>query len=148
MTMADHSELADLADAALALSREIEFRHAHREVIALTLNERLALRAIDRHGEIAPSDLAVRLGLQRSNLSTALRGLEAKGLVTRTHDDHDGRGVLVRSTPLAAQNLERLRARWSEVLGSVAPGDADLRATARVLREMADALVEQRRLDG
>lgn len=144
----DETVLADLADAVLALSREIEFRHAHPDFIALTLNERLVLRALDNDGELAPSELAARLGLQRSNLSTALRGLEAKGLVIRVHGGADGRRVLVRSTPLAARNLRRLRERWAEVLGAVAPENVDLVEAAAAVGAMAAALVDSRRLDG
>ena len=141
--------LGDLADAVLALSREIEFRHHDLDFIPLTLNERLALRVVDRVDEIAPSELAARVGLQRSNLSTALRGLETKGLITREHARGDGRGVVVRSTPLAAQNLARLRARWAELLGSVMPaGDLDPVPIASALDEMSNALVERRRLEG
>ncbi len=138
----------DLADAVLALSREIEFRHQHPDFIPLTLNERLALRAVDRVEEIAPSELAAQLGLQRSNLSTALRGLEAKGLVTRDHADADGRGIVVRSTPLAAQNLVKLRARWADLIGSVLPEDADAARMAADLETMADALIARRRGEG
>jgi DNA-binding MarR family transcriptional regulator len=142
------NDLADLADSVLALSREIEFRHRYDDVIALTLNERLALRVIDRAGGIAPSELADRLGLQRSNLSTALRGLEAKGLVTREHDGGDGRAVVVRSTPLAAENLQRLRDGWSEVLASVAPQGVDLPGATGLLNQLTADLIEQRRTHG
>ncbi|WP_460799092.1 MarR family transcriptional regulator [Microbacterium sp. GXF0217] len=141
------STLADLADGVLALGREIESRHRYDDVIPLTLNERLALRVIDRAGGIAPSELAERLGLQRSNLSTALRGLETKGLVTRAHDGGDGRAVVVRSTPLAAENLQRLRDGWAAALAAVAPEDADLDAVAGLLNDMTSALIEQRRID-
>lgn len=145
--MARQAALADLADGVLALSREIEFRHRYDDVIPLTLNERLALRVIDRADGIAPSELAEMLGLQRSNLSTALRGLETKGLVTREHDGGDGRAVVVRSTALAAENLQRLRDGWAGVLAEVAPRDADLDAVARLLNEMTAALIEQRRVE-
>ncbi|MGF6821753.1 DNA-binding MarR family transcriptional regulator [Microbacterium sp. ZKA21] len=145
--VARRAALADLADGVLALGREIEFRHRYDDVIPLTLNERLALRVIDRAGGIAPSELADRLGLQRSNLSTALRGLETKGLVTREHDGGDGRAVVVRSTPLAAENLRRLRDGWADAIAAVAPRDADLDAVARLLNDMTAALIEQRRVD-
>ncbi|MEJ6489045.1 MarR family transcriptional regulator [Leucobacter sp. USCH14] len=136
--------LADLAGAVVSLSREIEFRHEHADFISLTQTERLVLSTLDRHGESAPGELAERLGLQRSNLSTALRGLESKALVERRRSRPDGRGVLVRSTPLAAENLSRVRARWSEVLEAVAPEGLDTAGVAIMLQRMAQALVEQR----
>lgn len=141
----DAEALADIASAVLSLAREIEFRHAHDAYIPLTQTERLVLGTLDRHGETAPSALAERLGVQRSNLSTALRGLESKGLVGRRRSDPDGRGVLVSSTPLAAANLARLRERWSQVIASVAPEDIEAPEIARLLRGMADAFVERRR---
>ncbi|MEV8339089.1 MarR family transcriptional regulator [Leucobacter sp. NPDC077196] len=148
----DRDALADLASAVVSLAREIESRNAHPDYVPLTQTERLVLGTLDRHGETAPSELAERLGLQRSNLSTALRGLETKGLVARRRSSPDGRGVLVRSTPLAAENLSRLRARWAEVLETVAPdasvaSDApDTVDLAATLQQMSNALVEQRRI--
>ncbi len=141
----DAEALADIASAVLSLAREIEFRHAHDDYIPLTQTERLVLGTLDRQGESAPSALAAQLGLQRSNLSTALRGLESKGLVGRRRSDPDGRGVLVSSTPLAAENLARLRARWSQVIASVAPEDVEPSDLARLLSGMAQAFVDRRR---
>jgi DNA-binding MarR family transcriptional regulator len=137
--------LADLADGVIALAREIEHAHPYDGLIALTLNERIALRVIDRAGGIAPSELAELVGLQRSNLSTALRGLETKGLVTRESDGGDGRGVVVRSTPLAGENLQRLRRNWTELLADATPPEADLDAAAELLEHMTTALIERRR---
>lgn len=145
MTPSDDAALADLADAVLTLARELEFRHDGAGIIELTVNERLVLRALDQEEEMAPSALADRLGLQRSNLSTALRGLEAKGLIVRTAGKADGRGVAVSSTSRAAQNLERLRARWAEVLAATGRDGEDVRPMASRLREMGAELVERRR---
>ena len=136
--------LADLAGAVVSLAREIEFRHERADVISLTQTERLVLNTLDRYGESAPGALAERLGLQRSNLSTALRGLESKGLIARRRSAPDGRGVLVRPTPLAAENLSRVRARWAEVLEAVAPEGLDAAGAATTLQRMAQDLVEQR----
>lgn len=144
----DPEALADLAGAVVALAREIEFQHEHADYIPLTQTERLVLATLDRRGETAPSALAEQLGLKRSNVSIALRGLEAKALVARRRSSPDGRGVLVRPTPLAAQNLERLRARWAEVLAAVAPQALDTAQVAASLQEMTRALVERRRTQG
>ena len=46
----------------------------------------------------APSQIAAATGLQRTNLSTTLRGLEQKGLVQRHANPSDGRGVTVSPT--------------------------------------------------
>ncbi|WP_158685209.1 MarR family winged helix-turn-helix transcriptional regulator [Microbacterium halophytorum] len=143
--VARREALADLADGVVAMAREIESGHRYESVVPLTLNERIALRVIDRAGGIAPSELAELLGLQRSNLSTALRGLEAKGLVTRESGHGDGRGVVVRSTAFAGENLERLRGNWADLLAEVAPPGADLEGAAELLERMTRALIERRR---
>lgn len=143
-----HEEtIADLADAVLALAREIEFRHPNDSVVPLTVNELLALRALDRGGESAPSELAARLGLQRSNLSTALRGLETKGLITRVPGTTDGRGVVVRPTERSAHNLTRLREHWAATLSGALPPGADLHDMVGLLHRMSDALVDDRRAE-
>lgn len=139
--------LADLADVVLALARELDFRHPTEGVVPLTVNERLALRALDREGESAPSALAARLGLQRSNLSTALRGLESKGLITRVHEGVDGRGVVVRPTELSSANLARLRAHWAATLSGALPSGADIETAVQLLRTASDALVDDRRAE-
>jgi len=46
-----------------------------------------------------PSTLAEELGMQRSNLATALRELEDADLIRRETDPGDRRGVLVRLSP-------------------------------------------------
>lgn len=140
----DDESLADLADGVLALAREIEAQHPRDGFVAVAANERLVLRELDRGGETAPSALAERLGLQRSNLSTALRGLEAKGLIVRGHDASDGRGVLVRSTPLAAQNLALLRARWTETLRPVLADGVDVAGAVDLVSALSDALIARR----
>ncbi|KJL47027.1 MarR family protein [Microbacterium hydrocarbonoxydans] len=142
----DDEALADLADAVLVLGREIEARHPRTGFVDVAVNERLVLRSLDRDGEATPSALAERLGLQRSNLSTALRGLEAKGLIVREHDGSDGRAVIVRSTALAAHNLALLRERWSEVLRSALPDGADVREAVDLVGALADGLVAARTL--
>lgn len=140
-------ELADIAEAVMRLGREIEHRHSHPDHIPLTVNERLVLRELDIGGEHTPSVLASVLGLQRSNLSTALRSLESKSLITRTQGAGDGRGVVVRSTELAHENLQRMRARWTAVLTPVVPEDTDVAALRAVLKDVADTLVAQRGRD-
>ena len=65
----------------------------------------------------ASCTVAAATGLQRSNLSRALRELESKGLVRRSVDPADSRGVVVRSTELAAENLTTLRGIWARLLG-------------------------------
>ena len=108
---------ADLADLVLNVARLIRLRTpAAPDVVPLTATERQVMRIVDLDPGCAPSRIAERTGLQRTNVSTALRGLEAKGMLTRAGH---GRTVTVRPTELARTNLEVLRGAWSELLADL-----------------------------
>lgn len=119
-----HTEqLADLADLVMAVARAIKLRiAADPSVFDLSPTEVMVLRYIDHHPGASPSAVAADTGLQRSNLSRALRDLEAKQLVRRSPDPADNRQSLLQSTDLAAQNLARIRALWSDLLGDALEG--------------------------
>lgn len=138
------SELADLAEVILVVAREI--RMGMEPDTVLTPSEAHVMRYIDDHPGAAPSDVARFTGLQRSNLSTALKGLERRGFVERRADVHDARGVNLFPTPLAADNLTRLRSQWARQM-SVALGE-DLRdmATVKNLLDRAEARLVADRL--
>nr|WP_279591215.1 MarR family transcriptional regulator [Modestobacter marinus] len=87
------------------------------EVVALTETERTVMRVVDLHPGSAPSEIARRARLQRTNVSAALQTLEGKGMVSRTSGS--GRGVTVVPTDLARANLRSLRASWSQELAGV-----------------------------
>lgn len=130
-----HTErLADLADLVLAVSRAIKARTAaDPSVLDLSATEVTVLRFIDHHPDSSPSVVAAGTGLQRSNMSRALRDLEAKGLVRRATDPADSRQSLLRSTDLAAQNLARIRAVWASILDAALDGREDVDAAIRLL---------------
>ena len=98
---------------------------AGKDAIALTITESNVMRFVDRHPGTSPSALAAGTGLHRSNMSAALRGLEEKGLIERAHQGDDGRAITVSPTPLAAQNLARLRASWASGLARAMDGDGE-----------------------
>ena len=94
----------------------------------MTDTERLVMR--DLYPGSSPSQIAGRARLQRTNVSTALRALERKGMVTRTAGS--GRAVTVMPTERAAANLRTLRAAWSrELEGALANDLADVRTATR-----------------
>ena len=103
-----HTEqLADLADVVMAVSRAIKLRTAtDPSVLDLSTTEVTVLRYIDHHPGVSPSAVATGTGLQRSNLSRALRDLEAKHLVRRAADPSDNRQSLLQSTELAADSSD------------------------------------------
>lgn len=132
-----HTEqLADLADVVLAVARAIRLRTAaDPSVFDLSATEITVLRHIDHHPGISPSAVATGTGLQRSNLSRALRDLEAKQLVRRSADPADNRQSLLQSTELAAENLRNIRAIWSGLLRDALEdtGDHDIDAALNLL---------------
>lgn len=104
--------MAELADLVLVLARDLA-QVAGDDVVALTPTEAAVIRCIDRHPAATPSAVAEATGLHRSNLSVTLRSLEAKGMVHRSHDDRDRRSVLLLPTPLAHEQVARLRKAWA-----------------------------------
>lgn len=139
-----HTEqLADLADLVLTVSRAIKARTAaDPSVLDLSATEVTVLRFIDHHPDAGPSAVAAGTGLQRSNLSRALRDLETKGLVRRSPDPADNRQYLLQSTELAAENLARIRAIWSTILDEALQdsGDHDIAAANRLLSALERGL--------
>ncbi|TDO07389.1 MarR family protein [Mycobacterium sp. BK086] len=139
------SALADLAEAIIGVSRELRL-HLYADVVELTASEAHVMRHIDRHPGVTPSDLARATGLQRSNMSTALRALEGRGFVERRADPHDARGINLFPTDRAAENLTRLRRQWAQALSSALGDDATNAVAATALLERAEAKLMAERL--
>jgi len=68
----------------------------------------VALRIVARHGPIAVSEVAKRLGVDQSTASRQLRPLEEHGLVTRAGDDNDRRVAWLSATAKGRNALARL----------------------------------------
>ncbi len=131
------ARLADLADLVLAIARAITTDVGlDPEHVDLTATEINVMRYVDRHPGVSPTSVAAATGLQRSNLSRALRDLEAKGMVERTPDASDGRQMRLEPTARAAANLERLRTNWSRILESVDVDRSNLDAALALLAEL------------
>ncbi len=116
--------LADLADLILNVGRLVRARTPDGPgTVPLTETERQVMRVVDLYPGAAPSEIARRARLQRTNVSTALRNLEDKGLISRTSTT--GRGIAVTPTERAVANLRILRAAWSRELASILGDDLD-----------------------
>ncbi len=131
--------LADLADLILNVGRLVRSRIPER--VPLTDTERHIMRVVELYPGAAPSEIARRTRLQRTNVSTALRGLEDKGMISRAATT--GRGIAVTPTERAAANLRTLRAAWSRELAGVLGGDLN---AVRQCNELLGHL-EQRLID-
>jgi DNA-binding MarR family transcriptional regulator len=102
------SELADLIAASARSARQRE-RVLHAARVPLTGAGLVALRAVERHGPIAVSEVARRLELDQSTASRQIRPLEAQGLVTRSVDPADRRAARLAITAKGRRLLDRVR---------------------------------------
>jgi DNA-binding MarR family transcriptional regulator len=102
-------ELADLI-AASARSSSQRDRVVRAARVPLTGAGLVALRAVERHGPIAVSEVARRLAVDQSTASRQLRPLEEEGLVTRATDPADRRSARLAVTPKGRRLLDRVRA--------------------------------------
>ncbi|MEZ0166448.1 MarR family transcriptional regulator [Kineococcus sp. LSe6-4] len=135
--------LADLADLLLNVGRLVRARTpSGPEVVALTETERTVMRVVDLHPGAAPSEIARRARVRRTNVSAALQALEGKGMVERRPGT--GRGVSVVPTPLARTNLRLLRAGWSRELAGVVDDRDALRRCNEVLATVERHLTSDR----
>jgi len=139
---------ADLADLVLIIGREIQFRgYTDERAVSLSPSEGMVMRHLQRDPAAPPSRIAAATGLQRTNLSTVLRGLERKGLIERRAQPEDGRGVTVHPTELGRRNYALVRNEWADaVSAAAAAGDqaGNLDAALGLLRAIEAGLVNAR----
>jgi DNA-binding MarR family transcriptional regulator len=142
----DLERWAELADLVLIIAREIQFRgYSDERAVPLTASEGMVMRYLQANPVAAPNQIASAAGLQRSNLSTLLRGLETKGLVERHTSADDRRGVMVRLTERGARNYLLVRREWAAAISKAAGGDAsNLEATLSLLGEIEAGLTAMR----
>ena len=76
----DDERLADLAELLVYVARKLR-THGHDDdrIVRLTVTESAVMRYVGKHPGATPSEAARATGIQRSNVSAALRELEAKG---------------------------------------------------------------------
>jgi DNA-binding MarR family transcriptional regulator len=139
------SELADLIAASARSPRQRE-RVVRAARVPLTGAGLVALRAVERHGPVAVSELARRLELDQSTASRQIRPLEAEGLVTRTVDPADRRTARLAVTPKGRRLLDRVREvplnDYAVALGDWS--DADRATLAELLVRLREALLRTR----
>jgi DNA-binding MarR family transcriptional regulator len=143
---ADRTRWADLADLALVISREIQLRgYTDERAQSLTPSEGVVMRHLLQGGPAAPNEIAAAVGLQRTNLSTTLRGLEHKGLVERAPDPDDGRRIAVTATDQGRLNYRVARQEWGTALAEAADHDTThLDGALKLLTAVRDGLIRAR----
>lgn len=75
----------------------------------LTFPQTAALGRLDRGGPAAAADLARQEQISPQSMGATLSELEARGLVKRTPDPHDGRRILLTITAAGRRELNRRR---------------------------------------
>jgi DNA-binding MarR family transcriptional regulator len=143
---ADEQRWAEVADLVLTISREIQYRgYSDEQALALTQSEGMVMRHLLQGDPAAPSQIAAATGLQRTNLSTVLRGLEHKGLIQRQANPSDGRGVTVTPTERGRRNYAVVRHEWANAVAAAAGHDTThLGAAVTLLTAVKDGLIKTR----
>jgi len=136
----------ELADRVLVIAREIQFRgYNDPRAVPLTATEGMVMRYIQDHPLTAPNQIAAAVGLQRSNLSTLMRGLEEKGLIERTMSEGDRRGVTVRLTETGRRNYLVVRREWAAAVAKAVENDTrGLDGALALLKDIAAGLIAMR----
>ncbi|MFF5009275.1 MarR family winged helix-turn-helix transcriptional regulator [Streptomyces phaeochromogenes] len=117
---------AELADLVLIISREIQFRrYTDERAVHLSQSEGMVMRYLKSDPAATPSRIATATGLQRTNLSTILRGLEEKGFIERHAHSDDGRGVTVHCTERGRDNTVLVRQEWAATVSDAADHDTE-----------------------
>jgi DNA-binding MarR family transcriptional regulator len=116
-------QLATFADVILELAHQLDLRKPElRDVVPLTGTEMAVIRQIHRTPHSTPSQVADATGLRRSNVSIAVRTLEARGLVVRTEVPGNAKSVLLVPTKLAIESINSIHAYWASLLRDAPPG--------------------------
>jgi DNA-binding MarR family transcriptional regulator len=102
-----------------------------------------ALYTIERHGPLRLSELAKREAVTAPTMSRVLSALDEQGLVVRTSDPHDARGVLVTLSDPGRVRLEEIRThRTAFVARRLERLDAEQCAAIRAALPAIEALLE------
>jgi DNA-binding MarR family transcriptional regulator len=143
------AQWAAFADHVLEIAREIQVRgYTSREAVSLTPSEGTVMRYLFRHPGALSSQVAHATGLQRSNLSAVLRGLEERGLIERVADPEDGRWVRIHPTPKAIHNYALVRSEWASAVAAAAEDDPAVETALPLLAKVRAGLVRERQSAG
>jgi DNA-binding MarR family transcriptional regulator len=104
------------------------------------------MRYVAAHPGTSVGGAAAGLDLRQSNVSAAVRGLVARGLVDRAADPADGRVTRLQPTTLAERHRDPVEEGWARTLARALAGlpDADADAVRRAAGPLA-RLAEQTR---
>ncbi len=148
MDGAQAEDWCELADLILIVAREIQFRgYPDGAAVPLTPSEGMVMRHLQVEPDTTFPQLQEATGLQRTNLSTVLRGLEAKGLAERRPRPNDRRANTVHLTERGRANYQSARTEWGSALARAAagsPGRSELSPAIDLLQRLRHGLVRDR----
>lgn len=113
--------------------------------LGVTGQQRLVVRLIGHAGMMSPGTLSAMLHFHPSTVTGIVKRLEAKGLIRRAADPHDGRRMLLSLAP-EGQKINRNRSGTAEeavgkVLRATEAGDVEtaMRLLGRMVAELQKA---------
>lgn len=143
----DDRTFVRLAELVIDIAREVQLRTAQSTpVVPLTPTQGQVMRFVHRHPGCSASDVAEGSGLQRANVSTALRELRGRGYITSQRDAVDGRAIRIHATVLSDTTIAALQGSWAALLesawraGAHADAGETLEGVTAVLARIRDGL--------
>ncbi|MDQ1697098.1 MAG: hypothetical protein QOJ03_2451 [Frankiaceae bacterium] len=125
-----------LRDAVMRLGRRMRAERAETD---LSLGQWAALRTLELHGPMTPSELAAHEKVQPPSVTKIVARLEEHGYVTRVPDPNDRRQVVVTAAragkALLAEDRRRKDAWLSQRLRALDPGELSVLADALPILE-------------
>lgn len=85
------------------------YRFKVPETEGVSYTRRNVLRALDLHGELLQSELAVRGHISAASVSVELSAMEREGLIQRERIETDSRKSMVSLTPLGKEKQKKIR---------------------------------------
>jgi DNA-binding MarR family transcriptional regulator len=136
--------LHELADLVHAVARQLGVPAGLRPGLCTPV-EISVMRFVCRNPGTSAGVAASATLLPSSNFSRIVKGLIAKGLLTREADARDARSVRLHPTALARENMDRIREAWSAALDDVTVDLPDIERVNATLRMVEVELAQKRR---
>ncbi|MEU5518423.1 MULTISPECIES: MarR family winged helix-turn-helix transcriptional regulator [Streptomyces] len=142
-----HSEKSHGATEDLVVAVEQVLRHVRQSATAggLGIAASALLGRLSREGPLRLTELARAEGISQPNATQLVTRMERAGLVRRTADRSDGRGVLVTVTETGLDVFARRRAERARALGELMAelSEPERRATELALSALARVIRER-----
>ena len=132
-----------LYDLAWLLPRTVGAAEARRDPMSPTELE--IMKLLVRRPGLSVTEVARDLGLQPSNVSTAVRSLTERGMIERRAHENDARVARLHPTKQAVENRRAREGAWGAEMGRLlaslpAASAKQLRDAVPALRNLAEAL--------